>query len=43
MGLSNEMTEREEGRREGGGELEGTGWSRWGKDRGREQGKIYLD
>lgn len=33
---------KEEGRRGRGRRTKGAGWSRWGKDRGREQVKSYL-
>ena len=43
MGGEGIEKEKEEWRKEGGEENEGTGLSRWGKDRGGEQEKRYLD
>ena len=34
---------RLKGRKEGEGELKGTGWMRWGKDREEEQERESLD
>ena len=39
MGVEGRREEEEEEVKNG-GELEGTGWSRWRKDRDRKQGKI---
>ena len=45
MGVCGERRAEVERRGEGeqGGEHEGIGWSRWGKDKEEDQRKTYLD